>query len=73
MTFNFDSAVAQIDHEIAKLQRVRAVLLEFNNGIPTKPEFHGQRGKRMLSASARARIAAAQKARWAKWKRGRAA
>jgi hypothetical protein len=28
-----------------------------------------RRGKRHLSAAARARIAAAQRARWAKWKR----
>jgi hypothetical protein len=57
-----DSAqiIAALDSEIARLQQVRAVLA----GGSTAPK------RRTLSAVARAKIAAAQRKRWAKAKRG---
>jgi hypothetical protein len=55
--------LAEIDSEIARLQQVRALL----SGHSAKPKSTGK--KRHMSAEARARIAAAQKARWAKAKK----
>ena len=60
--------LAEIDGEIRKLEQVRAILTG-------KDGLHGSEGpaagrkKRRLSPEARARIAAAQKARWAKFKK----
>lgn len=56
--------VREIDAEIARLQQARALLSGGESGarIGRKP------GKRVLSAEARARIAAAQRKRWAKQK-----
>jgi hypothetical protein len=62
--------LAQIDAEIARMEQVKSILL---NGAP-KPgrKFATAKAptakKRVLSPEARARIAAAQKARWAKAK-----
>jgi 16S rRNA G1207 methylase RsmC len=57
----------QLNARLAQLDSAIAVL----SGMSTT----GKRrtGKRELSALARARIAAAQRARWAKWKRARKA
>lgn len=67
--------IEAIDEEIANLRQVRSLLAGgseghgpstvFNYGVkrPGRP-----RKKRVLSAEARARIAAAQKRRWAKQK-----
>jgi hypothetical protein len=59
--------IAQLDAEISRLQKVKALLTGTTpkrssaaNGA-SKPAL-----KRVLSQEARARIAAAQKARWAK-------
>lgn len=59
--------VAELDAEIERLQRARDALSGLGgNGRRGR----GRRGgKRNLSPAARRRIAAAQKARWAKWKR----
>jgi len=62
--------LAAIDEEIRRLEQVRALLggkePRSMTKIGTSPR---RRGK--LSAEARARIAAAQKARWAKQKAGK--
>jgi len=58
-------AVAEIDAEIERLRRARKLLTSIGSG-------NGRRkrgGKRKLSAAARSRIAAAQKVRWAKWRK----
>jgi hypothetical protein len=62
--------VEQIDLEIAKLEQAKELLLgvqrtdvRVSKSVPAKP---GRRKRRVLSAEAKARIAAAQKARWAK-------
>jgi hypothetical protein len=67
--------IAQIDSEIARLLQVKSILSGVNTAITVKAK-RGRKGKtaptpntvkkRSLSPEARARIAAAQKARWAK-------
>lgn len=57
--------VSEIDSEIARLQEARALLAGVGSATHAKPG----RKKRTLSAEARARIAAAQRLRWAKQKR----
>jgi hypothetical protein len=75
-TMDASAIIQTIDAEIARLEQARALL----NGHTTTPK----RGRpvslksaatlkpqrRKMSAEGRARIAAAQKARWAKAKRG---
>lgn len=56
--------VSEIDSEIARLQQVRTLLA----GVGSATHAKAPRRKRTLSAEARARIAAAQKRRWAKQK-----
>jgi hypothetical protein len=63
--------VASLDDEIARLQQVRALLS--NGKVGTAPTSNGSVSprpakKHTMSAEGRARIAAAQKARWAKQK-----
>jgi hypothetical protein len=62
-----DQIVAVLDAEIKRLQQVRELLGGGGNGIPSP--FVRPRRKHTMSAEARARIAAAQRARWAKQKR----
>lgn len=58
--------LAGIDAEIARLERVRALL----HGTPNNGQHKAISAKRpKLSPEVRARIAAAQKARWAKIKK----
>jgi len=57
--------LAQLKEERAKLDEAIAAL----SGVAGKS---GGGGKRRLSAAARARIAAAQRARWAKFKANKA-
>jgi len=70
--------IAQIDSEIARLLQVKSIL----SGTTATATIKAKRGpkpkaaptpstakKRILSPEARARIAAAQKARWAKVRR----
>jgi hypothetical protein len=63
---DLDAIVQTIDEEIDRLQRLRALLTDhtapLKRGMPTR-----KRGT--MSAEGRARIAAAQKKRWAKAKR----
>jgi hypothetical protein len=64
---NFDALIEEIDAEIMRLEKARALLTEhtapLKRGLP-----HTKR--RTMSAEGRARIAAAQKKRWAvkEWK-----
>lgn len=52
-----EGALRQVD------QAVKALTAVTNNGVRSSSE---RRGRRRMSAAARARISAAQKARWAK-------
>jgi hypothetical protein len=65
--------IEALDAEIARLERARAILQSdsVNNGLlpATRRGLPAKAGKRTMSAEGRARIAAAQKARWAKTKR----
>ena len=72
---NFDAILATIDSEIAKLQQARALLTDTAvvakksvgrpKGSKVAPPAAPAPSKRILSAEARAKIAAAQKKRWA--------
>lgn len=53
--------VAELNAEIETLEKARDLLVG-------KAASRGKSGARVMSASARKRIGAAQKARWAKWK-----
>jgi hypothetical protein len=62
--------LAEIDSEIRRLEQVRAILTGKDGHRGSKaPAPASPRKKRRLSAEARARIAAAQKARWARDKK----
>jgi hypothetical protein len=68
-----ENIVQQIDKEIADLTRARAALAglsgsSHSSSSPLKIVAAGGTGKRVISASARRRMAAAQKARWAKYR-----
>jgi len=60
--------LAEIDAEIQKLEQVRGILTGKDSHHESKIAAAGRK-KRRLSPEARARIAAAQKARWAKIKK----
>lgn len=57
--------IAAIDAEIARLEQAKTLL----NGVPSGAPKPVTKVERNLSPEARARIAAAQKKRWAKQKR----
>jgi hypothetical protein len=63
---NTEEIIVAIDAEITRLEEARKLL----NGTAARPKSAGGsgvgNGKRTMSAAGRARIAAAQKARWAK-------
>lgn len=65
-----ENIVQQIDKEIADLTRARALLagLSGTSSSSLKLVASGTPGKRIISASARRKMAAAQKARWAKYR-----
>jgi hypothetical protein len=63
LDMNIADLLSQIDDEISSLQQARTLLAGHNRAS------HAARKKRTLSADARARIAAAQRKRWAKQKR----
>ena len=69
-----NNIVLEIEAEISRLQQARALLAGTNAGKP-KPRasasasLRNNKPVRTLSAAARAKISAAQKARWAKSKR----
>lgn len=60
---NVDAMVLAIDAEIERLSKVRALLT--GHTAPLKRGVPGS-GRRTMSAEGRARVAAAQRARWAK-------
>jgi hypothetical protein len=60
---NLEAIVQDIDAEISRLEKARALLT--GHTAPLKPA----KKRRTMSAEGRARIAAAQKKRWAKAKR----
>jgi len=59
---DFQAIIHSLDEEISRLQQARAIL----NGTGAVPATG--RKRRHMSAAARARIAAAQRKRWAKVK-----
>jgi hypothetical protein len=65
--------IAEIDAELARLQEVRAILsgavTTAKRGYKARAVAPAKANKRILSPEARAKIAAAQKARWAKAKK----
>jgi hypothetical protein len=63
-----EELVAAVDEEISRLEKVRALLLSTGGSRISSAFGNKPRKKRFLSADARARIAAAQKRRWAKQK-----
>jgi hypothetical protein len=73
--------ITQLDAEIARLQEVKSILsgttiTSVKRGRPTKASITVVApiaAKRILSPEARAKIAAAQKARWAKFKKAKTA
>lgn len=71
------SLLAEIDSEIARLQQARAALVTLGGaekrvpGRPRKNEVAVAPKKRTMSPEARARIAAAQKKRWAAQKKSK--
>jgi len=70
-----NNIVLEIDAEISRLQQARGLLAGTNSAGKPKPRasasasLRNNKPVRTLSAAARARISAAQKARWAKSKR----
>jgi hypothetical protein len=65
---NTNDIVDAIDREIARLQQVRN-LLGGSQGKVASAKTIRRPKKRVMSAEGRARIAAAQRARWAKQKK----
>jgi len=65
---DLDAVLEQLKEERAKLDRAIAAL----SGVGSNSS-KANRGRRTLSVAARKRIAAAQRARWAKWKARKAA
>jgi hypothetical protein len=73
---NIQDIVVELDAEISRLQQVKALLTGTTTtemqkpGRPANTSLAGRaRPRRTLSAEARERIAAAQRARWAKFKK----
>jgi len=73
-----DGILSEIDAEIARLEQAKQLLTEttIKRG-PGRPRLGSastpapkKKARRKLSAAGRARIAAAQKARWAKLRKG---
>jgi len=72
---NFKTIISQVDNEIARLTAVKHAIEHAMSGKSgskrarakpnVQPSFKGTRTKRMISPEGKARIAAAQKARWA--------
>jgi hypothetical protein len=67
-------ALIGIDAQIAELRERRVQLTALINDQPAGPDVKvaTPRNRRKLSAAARAKISAAQKARWAKKRKGKA-
>ena len=69
---NISEVIAGIDEEIARLERARDLLSGSAGAAAYREGSAPTKVKRMLSPEARARIVAAQKARWAKVKKQKA-
>lgn len=65
---NTTELLFQIDAELSRLNQARALLVGSNNGVR---RGRPGRKKHTMSAEGRARIAAAQRRRWAKQKAGK--
>jgi hypothetical protein len=64
-----ENILQQIDKEISNLTQARALLAGMNNGSSgIRIATRSTAGKRIISVAARRRMAAAQKARWARYK-----
>jgi hypothetical protein len=62
--------LSSIDAEISRLQQARALLAGSGTGRPKKSAARpGRKKKRTMSVEARAKIAEAQRKRWAKQKK----
>jgi hypothetical protein len=67
---SISDVIAEIDSEIARLQQARHLLSgAVSKRGPGRPAATSTATRRPLSAAARAKIAAAQRARWAKHKK----
>jgi hypothetical protein len=64
---NVSEIVLAIDGQIAKLEQAKAMLSDTTSSTATKSV--GRKKRRKMSAAGRAKIAAAQRTRWAKVKR----
>ena len=62
-----NEVIGALDEEIARLKQVRSLLMGDSTLTTTKPVTATK--KRTMSTEGRARIVAAQKARWAKFKK----
>jgi len=65
---NIDAALMQLRQERDTLNEAIAALEGISIGTRS-PRLVGRRRRRALSSAGRRRIAAAQKARWAKWRK----
>jgi hypothetical protein len=63
---NTKEILEHINEEISRLQQVKALLQGSSNGQVSSNGSFAPKGKRILSAEARKKIAAAQRKRWAK-------
>jgi len=66
-TLSVENIVKEVRAEIGRLQQVLALLgAETGHGVSVKKTAAVEKSKRKVSAAARRKMAAAQKARWAK-------
>jgi hypothetical protein len=66
---NTEAILLQIDAEIERLTKARALLSTSLNGNAQAEKAKLKTGKRTMSPEGRARVATAQRARWAKVKK----
>jgi len=67
---NIQEITQAIDSQISRLQQARALLLQGNNSVARVAQTSVPK-RRTLSAAGRRKIAAAQRARWAKLKKSK--
>jgi hypothetical protein len=68
-TLSVENIVKEVRAEIGRLQQVLALLgAETGHGVSVKKTVAVEKPKRKVSAAARRKMAAAQKARWARIK-----
>ena len=76
---NLKTITAEIDKKIANLNQLKVTVAELwelfpvKNGATRTRKAEQPRAKRIMSKQARARIAQAQRDRWAKWKKSQKA